>query len=574
MKPNTLLFNMSSWNYLPDVRIRGISAVVDSWELAPRWWDTPIEQEISSQEHSFVASIDPSNPFLELPWDVCENFAKSLNLVFNDTMSLYTFKDQHHLTWFLSQPSVYLTFRLASFDNYRFMPFAYFPPEKHALHGTSDEISIQVSSRALVQWYTDSPFSPSNPFPYFAIKQHEWKSFSAVAPFHLNLGRAFMQEAYLIVNYETQSFSLHQALFPDNAVTNVSLVEIPSEHDRFGIITPRYMTDDGSRRGIQRRGLNNPGVIAGIVIGSVAGFILLLIVAFLVVRYIYTRPRHVEDASASEDGPAVTNEKYGSTKDRRVGWRAFFKFGGFRRRNPSDKTEVNGSSSSDIEAPMMEENRRDISASVLSPTIVRPPSRVVRESSPSSQASERPAESVHRGSAAPSSTVPSSMSRDSIFEEPDASSSAADTRPSSSESSSIMTLNLETQRRHAVDTIMFEFKSILRFGPHIGVSIRAGGRESGSSIGEPIRQTISKRSSGSSNISEGSGKRSREWDRGKDLVDADKRGEVAKRSKSGEVAEKENCGLLACPYYKRNPKKHQKLRSCAGPGWSTVHRVK
>ncbi|PVH77573.1 hypothetical protein DL98DRAFT_591173 [Cadophora sp. DSE1049] len=31
---------------------------------------------------------------------------------------------------------------------------------------------------------------------------------------------------------------------------------------------------------------------------------------------------------------------------------------------------------------------------------------------------------------------------------------------------------------------------------------------------------------------------------------------------------------FACPYFKRDPSSHRKLRSCAGPGWDTVHRVK
>jgi hypothetical protein len=31
---------------------------------------------------------------------------------------------------------------------------------------------------------------------------------------------------------------------------------------------------------------------------------------------------------------------------------------------------------------------------------------------------------------------------------------------------------------------------------------------------------------------------------------------------------------LACPFFKRNPENHRKWRSCAGPGWPTVHRVK
>lgn len=31
---------------------------------------------------------------------------------------------------------------------------------------------------------------------------------------------------------------------------------------------------------------------------------------------------------------------------------------------------------------------------------------------------------------------------------------------------------------------------------------------------------------------------------------------------------------LSCPFFKRDPRKHTKHRSCAGPGWPTVHRIK
>jgi hypothetical protein len=31
---------------------------------------------------------------------------------------------------------------------------------------------------------------------------------------------------------------------------------------------------------------------------------------------------------------------------------------------------------------------------------------------------------------------------------------------------------------------------------------------------------------------------------------------------------------LACPYYRRNPLKYSSSRSCVGPGWDTVHRLK
>jgi hypothetical protein len=31
---------------------------------------------------------------------------------------------------------------------------------------------------------------------------------------------------------------------------------------------------------------------------------------------------------------------------------------------------------------------------------------------------------------------------------------------------------------------------------------------------------------------------------------------------------------FACPFYQKDPLRHQQYRSCVGPGWETVHRVK
>ncbi len=32
--------------------------------------------------------------------------------------------------------------------------------------------------------------------------------------------------------------------------------------------------------------------------------------------------------------------------------------------------------------------------------------------------------------------------------------------------------------------------------------------------------------------------------------------------------------MLGCPFFKRDPQRHSKHRSCTGPGWRTIHRVK
>jgi hypothetical protein len=34
------------------------------------------------------------------------------------------------------------------------------------------------------------------------------------------------------------------------------------------------------------------------------------------------------------------------------------------------------------------------------------------------------------------------------------------------------------------------------------------------------------------------------------------------------------CSKLACPFFKNNPTKYQSWRTCPGPGWDSVHRVK
>lgn len=48
------------------------------------------------------------------------------------------------------------------------------------------------------------------------------------------------------------------------------------------------------------------------------------------------------------------------------------------------------------------------------------------------------------------------------------------------------------------------------------------------------------------------------------------KGSSIKRTKT-----EENLGKrLACPFFKRNPQRYQEERSCVGPGWRTVHRLK
>jgi hypothetical protein len=50
-------------------------------------------------------------------------------------------------------------------------------------------------------------------------------------------------------------------------------------------------------------------------------------------------------------------------------------------------------------------------------------------------------------------------------------------------------------------------------------------------------------------------------------------GDKKKKSTSGDSSSDQE-RLFACPFYQRNPHKHQKARICAGPGWESIYRVK
>lgn len=73
-----------------------------------------------------------------------------------------------------------------------------------------------------------------------------------------------------------------------------------------------------------------------------------------------------------------------------------------------------------------------------------------------------------------------------------------------------------------------------------------------------------------------SGKRSRtsrEKDHLLDESDEDDRETVTLKARLN-GPEYGNLQKLACPYYKRSPHKYSKFRSCKGPGWDSVHRLK
>jgi hypothetical protein len=123
---------------------------------------------------------------LWLPVEVCERFETAFNLTWNDTAQLYLIDDEAHSRLSSLNPS--LTFTLGNADS----------------EGDSIEITMPYGAFDLSG---KSPFV-NPPSRYFPLKRAEEVN-------QYTLGRVFLQGAYVVADYERQTFSVSQALLPD-----------------------------------------------------------------------------------------------------------------------------------------------------------------------------------------------------------------------------------------------------------------------------------------------------------------------------------------------------------------------
>jgi hypothetical protein len=206
-----------------------------------------------------------------------------------------------------------------------------------------------------------------------------------------------------------------------------------------------------------------------------------------------------------------------------------------------------------------------------SPTLIDPPApNPARgqleplEVSPNSTSEETP---PHDNSPAESVAVTEESPRESTSEESYISEEElTESDVSSSSSSSIVSPLVNHYQRQAVDRLMAEFKALL----DQGLGIRSRG-SSETPSGAPTSQEIS--TSQQSNGPSRQDKRKREDADDNDDLNRGGDGEGSKRAML-DIPSSAPILRFACPYYRRNPRRHTKHRSCAGPGWVSVHRVK
>ena len=259
--PHDTLFSLNASSRQPEVVISSITTSISDAEKAPTSWPAASVALTRSDDEPPTALIDSSTPYLWLPSSTCDQFAVAFNLTWNETFGLYLFSDES-LEAFRTLPDLSVAFTLSSVSSTNDSEV---PTDDQAT------VTITISANAFIQ-YLRSPFmdlsSGTPAIPYFPLRRVNDGG-------KIIIGRTFMQEAYLITNYEANTISVHQATFPDSPFTNTSIKAISPGHNT----GPDSQSGSGGGRGLSKEQL------AGVVVGaSVAGVAIAMLVWWLLRR--------------------------------------------------------------------------------------------------------------------------------------------------------------------------------------------------------------------------------------------------------------------------------------------------
>ncbi|KAI1934773.1 hypothetical protein LOZ66_005628 [Ophidiomyces ophidiicola] len=257
--------------------------------------------ELSPLQRLDLYKIDSSTPFFWLPEYLCDAFAKQLGLTYNDTLQLYTYGSNSSPYDNAMNSNVSVTFTICDLPGSRktvdiTLPFSAFD---HKLSYPFPKYDANVTSQSL---------------RYFPLRK-------ALDPKQFTLGRAFLQEAYLTVDYERRNFSVSQAQFPSDAETSKNLVAIPHPLSAIYEQNPRSSL--------------SPAAASGIGVGVAA----IAIIATWGIVVMYKKRKKTKES----------NKQIPEKRDQKNEKRSRWKF--WRSSNPSPPSELLGDEHFATEAP-------------------------------------------------------------------------------------------------------------------------------------------------------------------------------------------------------------------------------
>ncbi|KAJ4299707.1 hypothetical protein N0V90_004953 [Kalmusia sp. IMI 367209] len=190
----------------------------------------------TSETKGFSAIIDSTLPYLWLPDKVCDHFAEKFNLQYDEDSNFYTVNSSAAQN--NKQQNATVSFKIAS-----------------SSIDSSNFADIRLPYSAFDLTFTEPP--NGNGTKYFPLKKSSDGSFV--------LGRAFLQEAYLVVDYERVNFTVAPAIAPALPMPDPKLV--PIYNKTYVPPGPTPIPTSGGGGGL------SGGAIAGIVVGIVVAFL-------------------------------------------------------------------------------------------------------------------------------------------------------------------------------------------------------------------------------------------------------------------------------------------------------------
>ncbi|VBB81616.1 Putative protein of unknown function [Podospora comata] len=177
--------------------------------------------------------IDSTDPNIWLPEEACEAFEEAFGLQLDEESGLYLVNDTHRNRLLDSDAQV--SFRLSD------------------VRSGGDTVTIVLPYAA---------FDLTAEVPLVANTSHYFPLRRANSSSQYTLGRTFLQEAYLSVDYERKTFNLSSCIWNQGA--QETIIPITSPDDPNADLDPSSNSSSGSSN-------LSTGAIAGIVVGAVLG---------------------------------------------------------------------------------------------------------------------------------------------------------------------------------------------------------------------------------------------------------------------------------------------------------------
>ncbi|KAL9617202.1 MAG: hypothetical protein Q9160_008007 [Pyrenula sp. 1 TL-2023] len=217
---------------------------------------------LNSSESSFSSSllpqpilsfIDAGEPQIWLPGVACDLFAKTFSLRYDNITDLYLVDEATHQA--LLYQNATITFTIAA-----------------------DITSTNIEAVTIIFPYAAFDLELTEDYPGINAATHYFPIRRAAKDTQHTLGRTFLQQAYIVADYERATFSVYPCVFSDGTERNLQAITSPSNSS----IGPNG-TDTLSRPSHSGHSFR-AGVISAIVSGSIVAFLLISFVAFTIGR--------------------------------------------------------------------------------------------------------------------------------------------------------------------------------------------------------------------------------------------------------------------------------------------------